>query len=152
MVRDDFPSISRWLDQPHVRRWWVGQDANLPAVVQKYRPRIDGSERTEMFVICSGSRLIGFIQRYRIADEPDAVNLGFGTAAIRAFVPTIYDRWRISSLLVGVQQDNRPSWHALERCGFTRIWAGRLDSDDPSDAGPAYVYQHAGADARRLRQ
>ena len=28
----------------------------------------------------------------------------------------------------------------LEKAGFTRVWHGRLDSPDPSDDGPEYVY------------
>lgn len=167
MVRDDFPSVARWLDQPHVRQWWIGEDADPHAVASKYGPRIDGNEPTEMFVICIRSRPVGLIQRYRITDYPewaatlsavadvtraagidyligetDALNQGAGTEAIRAFVPTIYDRWPTSRVLVSVQQGNRASWRALERAGCTRIWAGALDSDDLSHAGPAYVYQH----------
>lgn len=166
-MREDFPDVSRWLNEPHVRKWWPGEDATPHAVAEKYGPRTDGAEPTEMFIICSGSRAIGLIQRYRIADypdwartlsgitdaasaagidyligEPDAVNQGLGTEAIRTFVPTVYDRWPISSVVVSVQQANRASWRALERVGFTRIWAGQLDSDDPSDDGPAFVYQH----------
>jgi aminoglycoside 6'-N-acetyltransferase len=166
MVREDFPSVSRWLDQPHVRRWWVDADPDPQAVSEKYGPLVDGSEPTEMFVICTGSRPIGLIQRYRVCDypewartlsvitdgdtaagidyligEPDALNQGFGSEAIRSFVATIYDRWPVSAVLVSVQQANRASWAALERAGFMRIWAGMLDSDDPSDAGPAFVYQ-----------
>ncbi|HWB36124.1 MAG TPA: hypothetical protein VHA75_08875 [Rugosimonospora sp.] len=38
------------------------------------------------------------------------------------------------------QLANVASWRALERAGFSRLWAGQLDSDDPADAGPAYVY------------
>lgn len=166
MVRDDFAAVSRWLGRPHVRRWWVDEDADSQVVAQKYGPRIDGIEPTEMFVICDCDRPVGLVQRYRVADypdwarslslvtdpataagidyligEPDALNRGIGTAAIRAAVSDIYLRWPVTTVLVSVQQANWPSWRALERAGFTRIWAGTLESDDPSDAGPAFVYE-----------
>jgi aminoglycoside 6'-N-acetyltransferase len=38
------------------------------------------------------------------------------------------------------QQENVASWRALEKAGFERIFAGPLESDDPSDSGPAFVY------------
>jgi hypothetical protein len=38
------------------------------------------------------------------------------------------------------QQANIASWRALERAGYVRVRAGMIDSDDPSDAGPAFVY------------
>jgi aminoglycoside 6'-N-acetyltransferase len=41
---------------------------------------------------------------------------------------------------VAVQQENPASWRALEGAGFQRVWAGMLDSDDPSDQGPSYLY------------
>ena len=28
----------------------------------------------------------------------------------------------------------------LEKAGFRRVWAGELDSPDPSDDGPEYAY------------
>ena len=46
----------------------------------------------------------------------------------------------IDWIVVSMQQANRNSWRALERVGFKRRWAGLLDSPDPSDAGPTFVY------------
>jgi aminoglycoside 6'-N-acetyltransferase len=166
MRADDLPDVVRWLAEPHVREWWRGRPADLVSVRAKYLPRIEGEEPTEMFVIAAGQRPIGMIQRYRVADypdwadtlaavlaaepaagidyligEPDAVQRGYGSAAITAITAMIFEQWPdISAVVVGVQQANRPSWRALERADFRRVWAGQLDSDDPSDSGPAYVY------------
>jgi aminoglycoside 6'-N-acetyltransferase len=113
-------------------------------------------------------RPVGMIQRYLFADEPDwvavfdgivdvdvdgaagidyligepdAVGRGLGAAAIAAFTELVFD-WRpVPSIVVTVQQDNRASWRVLERAGFQRVWAGELDSPDPSDQGPEYVYR-----------
>jgi aminoglycoside 6'-N-acetyltransferase len=167
MLHADLPLVSVWLEQPHVREWWIGEDADPAIVEEKYGPRIDGNEPTEMFVICCGDRPVGFLQRYLIADYPDwerslahvpqsraaagidyligeleETNQGVGTAAIRAFLPSIYARWPVTSVVVAIPQANRPSWRALERAGFVRMWAGILDSEDPSDAGPAFIYGH----------
>jgi len=167
MHHGDLPLVSGWLKQPHVREWWIGEDADPAVVEEKYGPRIDGSEPTEMFVICWDDRPVGFIQRYLIAEYPDwqrslahvpesraaagidylmgeldATKQGVGTAAIRSFLPSVYARWPVAWIVAAVQQANRPSWRALERAGFARLWAGTLDSDDPSDAGPAFVYGH----------
>jgi aminoglycoside 6'-N-acetyltransferase len=46
----------------------------------------------------------------------------------------------ISAVVVAVHQDNPASWRALEGAGFHRVWEGTLDSDDPSDDGPGYLY------------
>ena len=71
----------------------------------------------------------------------DATGRGVGTAAIRELVADTFGRYPdVDSVVVAMQQANRPSWRALERVGFERRWAGSLDSPDPSDAGPSFIY------------
>ena len=73
--------------------------------------------------------------------EVTAVGRGVGTAAISLFVADIFATYNeIDWIVVSMQQANRNSWRALERVGFKRRWAGLLDSPDPSDAGPTFVY------------
>ena len=59
---------------------------------------------------------------------------------IDAFSATVFDDLAdVTTIVVSVQQANQASWRALERAGYRRVWAGRLDTADPSDDGPAYV-------------
>ena len=60
---------------------------------------------------------------------------------ITSFVAESWDRYPgCPACVVAVHEDNRRSWRALERAGFTRVWSGALVSEDPSDAGPQVVY------------
>ena len=113
-------------------------------------------------------RDIGMIQRYRIADHPEwldafppevdgldralgidyligeesLVGKGIGSTAIRAFTAVSLAAYPdTASVVVACQQANPASWRALEKAGYQREWAGQLNSDDPSDAGPSYVYR-----------
>jgi aminoglycoside 6'-N-acetyltransferase len=110
----------------------------------------------------------GIIQRYRTADyadwaavieqaaptlaavktagidyllgRPEVRNRGIGTLAITEFSSRLFvEMPEVEAVVVTVRQENRPSWRALERSGFERIWAGALASDDPSDAGPEFL-------------
>jgi aminoglycoside 6'-N-acetyltransferase len=73
--------------------------------------------------------------------EVTAVGRGVGTAAISLFVADTFATFSgIDWIVVSMQQANRFSWRALEHVGFQRRWAGLLDSPDPSDAGPTFVY------------
>jgi aminoglycoside 6'-N-acetyltransferase len=165
MRRPDLPLLLHWFGQPHVSEWWRDQPQDLPAVEAEYGACIDSEDPTELFVIEAAGRPIGMIQRYLFADEPawvrvfdgiadvsdaagidyligepDAVGHGLGTAAITAFVAMVFE-WRpVPSIVVTVQQANPASWRVLEKAGFIRLWAGELDSPDPSDDGPEYVY------------
>jgi aminoglycoside 6'-N-acetyltransferase len=172
MTRDDFRLLAIWLRAPHVEAWfpWVhGPEEAVEAVDAvefEYGPCVDGLDPTELFVIEHEAAPVGFIQRYRVSDNPtwaaalapaldataavgfdyaigvlEATRRGIGSAAIRQLAVDTFDRYPdIDSVVVAVQQANRPSWRALERVGFERHWAGRLESSDPSDAGPSHVY------------
>jgi aminoglycoside 6'-N-acetyltransferase len=73
--------------------------------------------------------------------EEGLTGKGLGPRVIREFSGEVLERYpEAMFILAAPQQANRPSWRALERAGFARVWEGMLDSDDPSDAGPAYVY------------
>jgi aminoglycoside 6'-N-acetyltransferase len=165
MKRADLALLDRWLRQPHVARWWRDEPADLAGVEAKYGPCIDGDDRTELFVVEDAGRPVGMIQRYLFADEPewarvlapitdvsaaagidyligepDAVGRGIGSEMVRQMCEWIWE-WRpVAPIVVTVQQANAPSWRILEKAGFVRVWAGELDSPDPSDAGPEYAY------------
>jgi aminoglycoside 6'-N-acetyltransferase len=165
LERSDFQRLAEWLGAPHVSVWWREQH-DLEAIEAKYGPRVDGVEPTDMFVVEADSEPIGLIQRYRIRDYsdweqsmkvaalpkdavgidyligvPTLIGQGIGVEIIGEFVE---DTWRqhpdVSAIAVSVQQANRQSWRALEKAGFRRIWEGMLESDDPSDEGPSYIY------------
>jgi aminoglycoside 6'-N-acetyltransferase len=166
LTEADLPLVARWLGQPHVARWWH-DPADLESVRAQYRPCLTGADPTEVFVIEVAGQPAGLIQQYLVADEPDwaraveatgtastnaagidyligeptCTGHGHGTAAIRAITARAFDRYPGADVVVAApQQANVASWRALERAGYQRWWDGQLDSDDPSDAGPAYLY------------
>jgi aminoglycoside 6'-N-acetyltransferase len=159
--REDFAPLARWLGAPHVAKWWLSP-ATMDYVEEHYGPSVDGLEPTEHFVIQVDGEPAGMIQRYLLADypawaesvglgdtagidyligEPAFTGKGLGSRAIKQFAAAVLYRYPEATAVVAApQQANVASWRALERAGFERVWAGQLKSDDPSDAGPAYVY------------
>jgi RimJ/RimL family protein N-acetyltransferase len=78
---------------------------------------------------------------YFIGEEHET-GRGVGSRAIRSFVDATLLTLRSSeSVVVAVQQANVASWRALRRASCHRVWSGVLDSDDPSDQGPAHLYE-----------
>ncbi len=161
LVRADFEMLAGWLAAPHVGQWWQSA-ASMDYVEKHYGPGVDGIEPSERFIIQAGGQPVGLTQRYLLGAYPEwastlglsegagidyligeaeFVGRGIGSLAIRAFTVTVFARCPGASAIVAApQQANVGSWKALERAGFERTWAGQLASDDPSDAGPAYVY------------
>jgi RimJ/RimL family protein N-acetyltransferase len=80
MTVGDFPDVVRWVNAPHVARWW---DRNrTPEQVAAYyvraatssarsSPAVRGEKPTRMWVWEVNGRSVGFAQDYRIADHPD---------------------------------------------------------------------------------
>ncbi len=164
--RSDFDALSGWLAEPEVRRWWH-EDPDPETIETRYGPIVDGDDPTAVFVVDVDGVASGIIQRYRTTGDepwdralrqavptlarsaagidyllgrPDVRGRGVGTAMIETFGAALFDELPdVPTIVVAVQQANRASWRALERAGYRRVWAGRLDTADPSDRGPAYV-------------
>lgn len=166
LTRDDLPRLSRWLAEPHVAQWWR-DPSDLASIEASYLPCIDGTDPAEVFVIEAEGRAAGLIERYLVADDPEwdhamratgavtgceagidyligeprLTHRGVGTAAIGLFTTLTFGRYpQADAIVAAPQQANVGSWRALERAGYRRWWAGRLESSDPSDAGPACLY------------
>jgi aminoglycoside 6'-N-acetyltransferase len=165
--RADYTLLADWFGRGHVAPWWR-ESADLAEIEARYGPTIDGHDPSEVFVVELADEPIGLIQRYLVDDDPEwaralaaahppapsagidyligeqaLTGTGLGPRVITAFLENTWRRYpTIVAVVVAVQQTNRRSWRALEKSGFHRIWAGELDSDDPSDRGQSYVYLH----------
>jgi aminoglycoside 6'-N-acetyltransferase len=135
-------------------------------VARRYRPLAEGTDPTEGFVVHFSGRPIGYVQRYLIDEdpdwresirgalvdsggigidyligEPDLVGRGIGRRMISEFSTACWERYGYrEDITVALQQDNVASWRALEASGFQRVWTGIIESSDPSDRGPSFLY------------
>jgi RimJ/RimL family protein N-acetyltransferase len=70
MTRGDFADVVRWVNEPHVARWW-DEHRSPEQVAAYYGPALAGDDPTRLWVWEVNGRSIGFVQDYRIADHPD---------------------------------------------------------------------------------
>lgn len=158
--RTDFPLLARWLAEPLVARWWA-HDPSPEALERDFGPSLDGRDRCVLLVVVADGRDVGLVQHYPLDDEPahrtelapllavpaGAVSLdyllgepsargrGLGAEAVAAALADAWARHPGSrDAVVPVHADNRASWRALERAGFTRVAAGELTPDNPADS------------------
>jgi aminoglycoside 6'-N-acetyltransferase len=150
---------------PHVQTWWR-EDPDPTAIEARYGPAVDGADPTECFIVARLAEPVGFVQRYRLEDNPEwqrslavagtpgdgagidyfigavtDIGVGLGPEIIGLVVGDCWTRYPdITAVVVSVAAENRRSWRALEKTGFHRVWSGELISDDPSDAGNSHVY------------
>jgi aminoglycoside 6'-N-acetyltransferase len=164
LQRADFALLARWLALPHVAPWW-SDEPTVTALEGSYGASVDGTDPTEAFIIELEGRPVGFVQRYRLDDYPawcgalgveraagidyligvpELIGVGLGPVIVESFTALTFERYvDIDRMGVAVQQANHRSWRALEKAGYDRVFEGMIESDDPSDAGPSYVYVRA---------
>jgi aminoglycoside 6'-N-acetyltransferase len=165
LTRNDFALLSTWLAREHVRKWWK-HDPSAEAVEDDFGGGVDGTDHVGYFIVALAGQPIGFIQHCVLSNEPDwyralqvvsappdamtidyfigeaeLVGRGIGTAMIGAFIDeTLAAYPNCPMMVVDIDPQNRPSWRALEANGFTHVWTGVLEIDEP-DNGLAWVFQ-----------
>src|SRR6186713_2253626 len=138
MTKEDLPMFRAWLETPHVREWWRD---DVEETVAEYAKELEEGSTTSFFVILAEGREVGFIQSYRVEDEPayhagvkldgavaidlfvgDAslIGTGFGPRLITAFVERIVRKEYPAAkyAVTSPNVHNARSIRAFEKAGF----------------------------------
>lgn len=167
VVEGDFPLLKRWLERPHVARWWC-HETSPEAIERDFGPAARGEEPSEDLLAFVDGEPFALVQRCRFADYPDdlgklgdqievpaeAVTIdyligdvertgrGLGPRLIAAVVEATWkDYPATDAIVVPVHVGNRPSWRALEKAGFRRVGEASLEPDNPVDSRAHFVYR-----------
>lgn len=140
---DDLETMHRWLNGDFVARWWPGWPT-LEQVRARYAPRITGVDPTRGFIIEFGGNAIGFIQCYRVANDPHLRSLidqpdraagidlfigeranahcGLGPRIIRKFLREIVFAAPATSIgIIDPAQNNAAAIRAYAKTGFRHL-------------------------------
>ena len=163
MTAADLPLMCRWLDQPHVHRWW--HDSAEPAAVSAaYLPCIDGAEPSHPLIVELPSGPVGFVQWYRWADYPDYggqldaapdeagfdyligeegwCGQGLGTRLIAELMQWIRDRDPdVGGYLVDPEETNTASRRVLEKNGLQLVAVKQVIDPGTAPTGPSAIYR-----------
>ena len=137
----DLELMHKWLNAPHVSKWYGKHLRTYRQVLQKYEPRIKGEVRAHPFLMIHAGTPIGYLQTYRISDHPeynthvgaeedpagvdlfigeaDYLDRGFGTAILRMFVQeVIFSDDSFSHCVIGPDPGNLAAIRCYEKVGF----------------------------------
>ncbi|WP_416958104.1 GNAT family N-acetyltransferase [Nocardioides sp. T5] len=169
MTRGDLPALTRWLQEPHVQRWWHNDgEPTADRVVAAYGPRVDGTTPTRMWVVEVNGRSVGFVQDYRIRDypgfalltsDPDAIGVdyaigepgwvgrGLGARVLWAWMRGAHRRFPgATSYFAAPDHANAASLRILDKAGFTQgTWF-----DEPQRDGTTATVVGCTLDVRRV--
>jgi RimJ/RimL family protein N-acetyltransferase len=159
MTAGDLPDLVRWVNEPHVARWW-DDNRSEEQVAAYYGPALRGEDPTRLWIWEVNGRSIGFVQDYRIGDHPeyallaghpDAVGFdyligesafvgrGMGTSLLWVFLRDIV--WPaypgVQEFFAAPDHRNAVSRRVLLKLGMTEgVW---FDEPQPGPAGEARV-------------
>ncbi len=144
LTEADLPLMQRWLNTPHVHKWFKEYGKNEPTfqrVTGKYLPRIYGQEPVNCYMVLYDARPVAYIQSYRIEDfttakamvtdstnvagtdtfigEENFLHKGFGNTYIRKFLREIvFPEPGITSCIIDPEPENKIAIRAYEKAGF----------------------------------
>lgn len=155
----DLHLMHRWLNAPHVRRWWYAEGTSYAEIEDHYLPGIEGRNATKPFLILHEDQPIGYIQSYRIsADDDEAyaslvdvedsagVDLFIGEAAYlyrnlgqhviqRFLAEHIFSDPGVKVCVIGPEPENVAAIRAYEKAGFRYFKTIRV----PGEPEPEYL-------------
>ncbi len=157
LQRDDLPLMFRWINTPHVARWWDAAPS-LAAVEAEYLPAIRDPRPAQCYVILRAGAPVGFIQTYLIDDHPAyaaAVQVGPGAAGVDLFIgeaelahrglgprllrqfvrEIVFARGEVTRCVIGPAAANRSAIRAYEKAGFRHLKTVAV----PGEAEPEYL-------------
>ena len=138
----DLGLMHRWLNAPHVRRWWYAEGSSYEEIEDHYLPGIEGRDATKLFLILHGDEPIGFVQSYRISaeddegyaglvdvdnsagvdlfiGEPEYLYRGLGRHVIRRFLSEhVFADPGVEVCVIGPEPKNVAAVRAYEKAGF----------------------------------
>jgi RimJ/RimL family protein N-acetyltransferase len=155
---DDLPLLHRWLNEGPAFQWYGRRPTTFDEVVAKYERRIDGVDHVRPFAITHDGRPIGYVQLYRVRDEPeyaalidasesaaaldlfigesDFVFRGLGPAFLRLFLrEVVFAGPEVEDCYVDPHPDNAAAIRAYEKAGFRHV----RTVEDAYEGMPAYL-------------
>lgn len=75
LEESDFPTLTRWLAEPHVRKFYQKTPVTLQQVAQEYGPSVRGADPTICHLALGGGVPFAYLQCYRNADYPEWVDI-----------------------------------------------------------------------------
>jgi aminoglycoside 6'-N-acetyltransferase-1b/aminoglycoside 6'-N-acetyltransferase-2 len=143
MTVQDLPLLQRWLNAPHIVRWWGGEHPTLDQVQREYAPHALAQAGVTAYIACLGDEPFAYAQSYvamgagggwwdderdpgvRGIDQsiaiPELLGLGLGTRLVRTLVDRLFSDPAVTKIQTDPAPDNHRAIRCYEKAGFRRI-------------------------------
>ncbi len=147
----DLPLMHRWLNTPHVARWWYGDDTSWRGIEEQYGSYIEGREPVRPYLILHDDEPTGYIQSYLVSDDEEYARLvgvedsagvdmfigeeeylyrGLGREILRRFLAEVVFRDEaVRVCVIGPEPKNVAAIRAYEKAGFRYVKTIRVPGE-----------------------
>lgn len=153
-IDNDVLLIHAWLADPEVNRWYSEGEHSLEHYRQKFAPE----PTTHKFIMCIDAIPVGYLQAYRLSDEPeyaaqlgldhDAVsidlfignadyrNRGWGSVILRvALDQIVFGQMKAEFACINPDPENIRAVRSYEKAGFRGERIVWIEDDEPHNRG-----------------
>jgi aminoglycoside 6'-N-acetyltransferase len=160
MELDDLVLVERWLDEPHVARWYLAGTSHEEELGD-IRRSVRGIQPVHLLIVLDDGQPVGWCQWYQCADDPEwaaeigaepgdvgvdyaigeptRVGSGVGTELIAALVRLVRAARPGCGIMADPEADNTASRRVLEKNGFELVAVKTMESEPTDD--PMAIYR-----------
>ncbi|MET3494813.1 GNAT family N-acetyltransferase [Variovorax boronicumulans] len=139
MLASDLPLLREWLGRPHIAEWW-GPAPSQAEVDDDYAPMLAPGSTDRAYIALLDEAPLGYIQSYVVMGSgngwweeerdpgargidqflanADQLNLGLGSAMVRAFVDRLFEDPAVTKVQTDPSPNNHRAIRSYRRAGF----------------------------------
>ncbi|MDA7418454.1 GNAT family N-acetyltransferase [Xenophilus arseniciresistens] len=140
---DDLPLLHRWLNAPHVSRWWGEERPGLAQVRVQYHPELLAAQRVQPYIVTLGGQPFAYAQSYVAMGSGDGwweevrdpgirgidqsigeaalLDRGLGTRLVRTLLAQLFADPAVTQVQTDPAPDNARAIRCYEKAGFRRV-------------------------------
>ena len=127
---NEYKQLHKWCSKEFVYEWFEQRILSYDEIVNKYKTKLK-EKIQDLYIIECDNKDIGLVQMYRYDDttyeydlfigEEEYLDKGIGTIIVNKVNDIIYNKYKVTSIILRPFKRNIRAIKCYEKCGFKQI-------------------------------